>query len=77
MTGVPAAQPGQDKLTPRIFRALYTEFDLHTIGGTHVAVPKGTPWFSGRSLGEIARQISEYQYPHADRPPASSPAGPT
>jgi len=77
MTGVPAAQPGQDKLTPRIFRALYAEFDLHTIGGTHVAVPKGTPWFSGRSLGEIARQISEYQYPHADRPPASSPAGPT
>ena len=77
MTGVPAAQPGQDKLTPRIFRALDTEFDLHTIGGTHVAVPKGTPWFSGRSLGEIARQISEYEYPHADRPPASSSADPT
>ena len=77
MTGAPAAQPGRDELTARIFRALYGELDLRTIGGTHVVVPKGTPWFAGQSLGEIARQISEYEYPHADRPPASSPADPT
>jgi hypothetical protein len=76
MTGAPAAQPGRDKLTPGIFRALYAEFDLHTIGGTHVVVPKGTPWFAGHSLGEIARQISEYEYPNGDRPPVGSPADP-
>ena len=62
----PAGQLGRDDLTPRIFRALYTGFDLRTIGGTHVVVPKGTPWFAGHSLGEIARQISEYEYPDGE-----------
>ena len=76
MTGTPAAQPGQDDLTLRIFRALYAEFDLRTVGGTHVVVPRGTAWFAGRRLGEIAGQISEYAYPHGDRPPCRSPAGP-
>lgn len=28
------------------------------IGATYVALPKGTRWFSGVSLGIIARQIS-------------------
>src|SRR6266852_4918247 len=46
MTGsapvAPAGQPARDDLTARIFRALYTQFDLHTAGGTHIAVPKGT-----------------------------------
>ena len=60
MTTAPAAagQPGRDDLTERIFRALYQEFDLRTINGTYVVVPKGTPWFAGTSLGDIARQIS-------------------
>jgi hypothetical protein len=58
----------------RIFRALYTEFDLRTVVGTHVVVPRGTPWFAGPSLGEIARQISEYAHPREDRPPGRSPA---
>ena len=60
MTTAPAAagQPGRDDLTERIFRALYPEFDLRTINGTYVVVPKGTPWFAGTSLGDIARQIS-------------------
>jgi hypothetical protein len=49
----------QDDLTIRIFRALYRDFDLYTVAGTHIVVPKGTPWFSGASLGSIARQISE------------------
>jgi len=53
-----------------------TRFDLHTIGGTHIAVPKGTPWFAGHSLGDIARQISEYGYPNGERPPVGSPADP-
>jgi hypothetical protein len=51
--------PGRDDLTARIFRALYQEFDLRTINGTYVVVPKGTPWFTGTSLGDIARQISD------------------
>ena len=76
MTGVPAAQPGRDELTPRVFRTLYAEFDLHTVGGMHVVVPRGTPWFAGPSLGEIARQISEYEHPPRDQSPGGSPAGP-
>ena len=72
MTTAPAVagQPGRDDLTERIFRALYPEFDLRTINGTYVVVPKGTSWFAGTSLGDIARQISDYPGPVA------SPAGP-
>jgi hypothetical protein len=44
MTATPAAQAARDDLTMRIFRALYTEFDLRTVAGTHVVVPRGTPW---------------------------------
>ncbi len=53
---VPAGErrPARDELTIRVFRAFYREFDLHTVAGTHVAVPKGTPWFCGVSLGSIA-----------------------
>jgi hypothetical protein len=51
----------RDDLTIRVFRALYRDYDLHTVAGTHVAVPKGTPWFSGVSVAGIARQISEQQ----------------
>ncbi len=50
------ALPGD--LTAIVFRALYREFDLITIGVLHIVVPKGTPLLIGDSLGEIARQIS-------------------
>jgi hypothetical protein len=53
---------------------MYAEFDLRTVGGIHVVVPRGTPWFAGHSLGEIARQISEYEHPHGDQPPGDSSA---
>lgn len=43
--------------------ALYPAFDLHTVGGTHIAVLAGTPRFAGPSLGTIARQISARQHP--------------
>ena len=66
--------PVRDELTVRLFRAMYAEFDLRTVGGIHVVVPRGTPWFSGHSLGEIARQISQYEHPHEDRPTGRSPA---
>jgi hypothetical protein len=61
--------PVRDDLTVRLFRAMYAEFDLRTIGGIHVVVPRGTPWFAGHSLGEIARQISEYEHPLTDQSP--------
>jgi hypothetical protein len=64
MTGpppaAPAAQPARDDLTPRVFRALYAGYELHTVAEeTFVAVPKGTAWHAGRSISEIARQISD------------------
>ena len=66
MTGpepvTPATQPLPDNLTARVFRALYRDFDLHTVAGTHIAVPKGTPCFAASSLGEIARQISDHEH---------------
>ena len=67
MTGpTPAMQQAQlpRDLTACVFRALFTCYDLRTIGGTHIAVPKGTPCFAGPSPAGIARQISE----HAARP---------
>jgi hypothetical protein len=70
-TPVAAGQPPGD-LTARIFRALYQEFDLYAINGVYVVVPKGTPWFAGPSLGDVARQISTEDRPDS----AASPAGP-
>ena len=73
MTTRPAAGGQSDRdLTERIFRALYQEFDLRTINGTYVVVPRCTPWFAGTSLGDIARQISDHDHPG----PAASPVGP-
>ena len=71
MTALPAAagQPGRDALTTRIFRALYQDFTLRTINDIYVVVPKGVPCFASPSLGEIARQISEYEYPRDDQSP--------
>jgi hypothetical protein len=70
MTVPPAAagQPRGGDFTARFFRALYQDFDLHTINGIYVVVPRGTPWFAGPSLGDIARQMSGHDYP--------GPAGP-
>lgn len=56
----PAAAPDirRGELAARVFRALYPDFELRTVDRTHVAVPRGTPWYAGPSLGELARQIS-------------------
>ncbi len=69
MPGSPAGRPGRDELTPRIFRALYTEFELRTVGSAYVVVPRGVPCFTGHSLGEIARQISEHEEPGSNMQP--------
>ena len=62
MTGpaftAPTSRPDREDLTARAFRALDAGSGLHTLGGTHVLVPNGTPCFAGPSLGAIARQIS-------------------
>jgi hypothetical protein len=62
MTGpapAPSGQPARDDLTPRVFRALYAGYELHTVADTtYIAVPKGTTWHAGHSISEIARQIS-------------------
>lgn len=76
MTGQPPATPARaaparDDLTTRFFRALYTAYDLHTVGGIHVAVPKGSPCFAAPSLGEVARQICDYEHP---APPGTGPS---
>ena len=65
MTGITPSQPPRD-LAARLFRALYCEFELRDLGGTHVAVPKGTPWYAGPTLSEIARQISSAPPPGPD-----------
>ena len=73
MTRPSPADPGRaprDDLTPRVFRALYRAFDLHTVGGTHIAVPAGTPCFAAPSLSEVARQISVHRHPEPAAPPA-------
>jgi hypothetical protein len=57
------AAPARDDLTTRVFRALYTDYDLHCVHGIHVAVPTGAPCFASPSLGEVARQISDHEHP--------------
>lgn len=74
MTGaVPAGHPGPDDLTPRIFQALYQDFDLLTIGAIHIVTPKGTPVFTGHSLGQIARQISDHEHGAQEAPASAAP----
>jgi len=61
------AGPDPDELTARVFRALYPQFDLRRVQGTHVAVPRGAVWFAGPTLGDVARQISDHEQRRAGR----------
>jgi hypothetical protein len=56
-----------ENLTSVIFRALYREFDLLTIGTTYVVVPKGTLILAGDSLGQICRALAERDNSDAER----------
>ena len=71
MTSFGGAVP-QD-LAARLFRALYDDYDLHTIGDIHVAVPKGAPCYVGRTLSEIARQVSDC-HREGRNPPRAEPS---
>ena len=63
--------PGTYRLTARIFAGLFTDYDLHNVTSGYIALPKGTPMFTGASLGEIARRVSRASgYEHPD--PAGS-----
>jgi hypothetical protein len=77
MTGpapaAPPGRPGGDDLTARLFRALYQAYDLHSVAGIHVAVPKGSPFFAGPTLGVIARQISDHEHPAPPTDPVTAP----
>ena len=55
--------PPAHDLTARMFRALYAEYDLLTLGALHIVTQKGSPLFIGDSLGQIARRISEPGHP--------------
>ena len=65
--GYTASGPGRDELTARVFRAPYGTYDLHSVGDVHVVVPQGTPWFSGPSLSDVPRQISDHEQRRAGR----------
>jgi hypothetical protein len=54
-----AGRDARDELTIRVFRPLYQQFDLRTVGGTHIAVPRGDTLVCWHQSGSIARQISE------------------
>lgn len=51
---VPAGErrPARDELTIRVFRALYREFDLHTVAGTPRRRPERHPLVLRRQLGQ-------------------------
>lgn len=59
--------PLRDNLTEMIFRALYPDYQLTTIGSTYVVYPPPAPdkplMFIADSLGVIARQISALESP--------------
>ncbi len=58
---------GRDELTARVFRVLYRAYDLHSVEGVHVVVPRGTQCFAGSSLGDVARQVSDHEQGRAGR----------
>ena len=68
----PPGQPPPGDLPARVFRALYPGYDLHALGGTWLALPAGTPWFTAPAIGEIARQPAVRAH-HPPVPPGIVP----
>jgi hypothetical protein len=62
--------PHPDNLTATVFRALYPEFDLVTVGGMYIVYGPASPdtpfMYIADSLGAIARQISELENPDVE-----------
>ena len=62
--GIETAAPN----AARIFRALYPESSLRKVDGTsHIAVPRGSPWLTGPSLGDVERQICDHEQRRSGR----------
>jgi hypothetical protein len=59
------SSPHPDNLTTTVFRALYPEFDLVTVGGTYIVYGPANPdtplMYIADGLGAIACQISELE----------------
>ncbi len=51
------------ELAARLFTGLFTGYDLITVDGATIAVPKdgSIPVFTGTTLSEIALQIASYR----------------
>jgi hypothetical protein len=62
-------------LTPRVFRALYRDYDLRTVHGAYVVTPAGTLVLISNSLGWIARQLTAGQPSVPAGPPPPAPSG--
>jgi hypothetical protein len=60
--GTPGAVSAEG-LTARLFAGLFTDYDLITVDGATIAVPKdgSIPVFTGMTLSEIALQIASYR----------------
>ena len=71
----PPGQPPPADLTARVFRALYSGYDLHALAGTWLALPKGTPCFTAPAIGEIARQIAAREHQSLAAPDAGHDPG--
>jgi hypothetical protein len=63
-------------LAARLFRALYTGTTCAPPAASTSPSPKGTLWFAGHSLSEIACQISADPPPGPDREPRARPLHP-
>jgi len=60
MAATEAAGVAWAGIPARVFRGLYADWELHSVGDAHFAVPAGTVVFTGTSLGEVARKIGEH-----------------
>ena len=51
------------RLAERLFSVLFDDYDLLTVDGTTMAIPKdgSIPVFTGSTLSEIALQIASYR----------------
>lgn len=64
--GLPAstAWAGREDLPPdtpeMLFRALYTDWDLHELGPFRIAIPAGTPLLADRHMTGVSRKLAEH-----------------
>lgn len=74
----PPVPPPPEDLTAGVFRALYPEFDLHTLAGAYLAVPAGHAllYRSGPRRDRSPDQRTRAPRPRAARGVATPPPAP-